>query len=203
MHLKTCYDSTTTITTDRFLLTDSLTIRYPYDVVESSFPAILGSRGSSLSQRLYANPPAHPRKTLLLGPNVYPPSCPSSSLQGPAEKYHAALFLLSEPLIRLIALTLPSVPDIFERFLAPDPAAPLRLLHYPPMPPRSQLDGQEECGRSQFGARRHTDIGGITILLQDSSSGLQVEHLRSPGTCLPVPPREYAFVINLGGRLSI
>lgn len=63
--------------------------------------------------------------------------------------------------------------------------------------------GEQEKGLGQFGASPHTDFGAITILLQDATPGLQVEHPRRPGTWLPVPPREGAFVVNVGDMLSM
>ena len=59
-----------------------------------------------------------------MGPNVYPPTLAPHSLQEPAETYHKTMLALSERLMRLIALTLPYGPDIFDDFLGPDPAAP-------------------------------------------------------------------------------
>lgn len=64
-------------------------------------------------------------------------------------------------------------------------------------------NGGQEKGLGQFGASPHTDFGAITILLQDATPGLQVEHPRRPGTWLPVPPREGAFVVNVGDMLSM
>lgn len=43
----------------------------------------------------------------------------------------------------------------------------MRLLHYPPLPPDSQIKpGQLRCGE-------HVDYGSITLLFQDPSGGPQ------------------------------
>ena len=83
-----------------------------------------------------------------MGPNVCPSSCPSLSLQEPTEKQRAALLPPSESHMRLVALTLAYGPEIFERFLTLDTTTLLRLLHYPSLPPWSQLNSQEESRRS-------------------------------------------------------
>ena len=139
-------------------------------------------------------PPDDPRcGRFYMGPNVWPSSLESSAFQGPCEEYYATIFDLSLKVISLIAHTLPYGSDVFEKFVANDPAAPLRLLHYPPA---ARMEGKK-----QFGASAHTDFGAITLLLQDQNPGLQVLN-RATDEWIDVPPNEDAYVFNVGDMLS-
>ena len=64
----------------------------------------------------------------------------------------------------------------------------LRLLHYSNEPSKPD-DGIFACGA-------HSDYGMITLLLTDNNPGLQVK--LGEDKWLDVPPKEGAFVINIG-----
>lgn len=71
----------------------------------------------------------------------------------------------------------------------------LRLLHYPPV---SRESFKQRKGQVRAGA--HSDYGSITLLLQDSKGGLQVE---SPnGTFVDATPIPDTVVINAGDLLA-
>ena len=57
-----------------------------------------------------------------------------------------------------------------------------------------------EGTKAQFGASPHTDFGAVTILLQDTTPGLEVLH---NDQWIPVPPKEDALVVNVGDMLSL
>jgi isopenicillin N synthase-like dioxygenase len=104
--------------------------------------------------------------------------------------YHAAAVGLGAHLMSLIATSL-DLPD--DTFVGPyaDASITLRTLRYPP--------DLGDALPDQIGAGAHTDWGGITVLAQDASGGLEI---REPfGTWLRAAPVPGAFVINLGDMM--
>lgn len=131
-----------------------------------------------------------------MGPSVWPPESQlaSASFKDICEAYYDAVMNLSIELFRLLACTLPYGPDVFDDFISHGPAAPMRLLHYPPPSPAN--------GKTQYGASPHTDFGAITLLLQDGNPGLQVFDADS-GAWQDVPPVKETFVVNVGDMLTM
>ncbi|HAY67197.1 MAG TPA: hypothetical protein DCY82_02765, partial [Acidimicrobiaceae bacterium] len=71
--------------------------------------------------------------------------------------------------------------------------SPVRLNHYPvgdPVP-EDQRDGLIELGETALGY--HTDPGTLTLLLQDSTGGLQTED--RDGNWIDVPPEPGTIVV--------
>jgi isopenicillin N synthase-like dioxygenase len=67
----------------------------------------------------------------------------------------------------------------------------LRVNYYPPCPQPEKV----------IGLKSHSDVGGLTILLQISDiDGLQI---RKDGQWIPVLPLPNAFIINLGDMLEV
>ncbi|KIW70614.1 hypothetical protein PV04_02868 [Phialophora macrospora] len=126
-------------------------------------------------------------------PNLWPPHIPEEQFRQPLIEYHRALSELSFHLMRILAGGLRDFDTtVFEEFCR-DPIASLRLLHYPPHP-----DHEDPA---LVGAGAHTDFGAITLLLQDGHSGLQVLN-QFTKEWIDVPPREHAYVINVGDMLE-
>ncbi|KKY34942.1 putative 2og-fe oxygenase family [Diaporthe ampelina] len=138
---------------------------------------------------------AHPE---LLGQNMFPATLPDGDFRLPTERYYAAVLDLSMRVLEILAKGLPYGDDIFHEFVSNDPVCIMRLLHYPPQaqPPPPSRD------QRQLGAGAHTDFGAITLLLQDSSGGLQVQdpHTQSWHAVAPNPD---AYVVNIGDMLAL
>lgn len=129
-------------------------------------------------------------------PNNWPsPSLiPVEDLKEPVLEYRRQLCQLSLVIMQILAQGLPGGrKDMFDEF-CDDPLAVVRLLHYPPQP--------DLADETQLGAGAHTDFGAITLLLQDSSGGLQVRNQPSE-EWVDVPPNPEAYVVNVGDMLDM
>ncbi|PVH93132.1 Clavaminate synthase-like protein [Periconia macrospinosa] len=152
--------------------------------------------GVSLAMDL---PMGHPlrgvRGRFLTSLTVWPdePNLPMDEFRKPIEAYCDALSQLCGTVMDLIAATLPYGATVFNEMKI-DAACPLRLLHYPPMPP-----GVDES--EQHGASAHTDFSAITLLLQDENAGLEVFN-HDEGTWHTVEPNPDAYVVNLGDMMT-
>lgn len=123
------------------------------------------------------------------GPNVWPDGLPG--FRPTMERYFDCMLELGTLLMGGLALSLRLPEDYFEPVL--DGAiATLRLLHYPPQPPRP-LPGERGCGE-------HTDFGSLTLLLQDEVGGLQV--LDAAGGWIDAPPLPGTYVVNIGDLIA-
>lgn len=123
------------------------------------------------------------------GHNQWPAALPGFREQMLA--YQAAVRSLGDRLLAMIALSL----DLPESFFGPVydlPITTLRLIKYPPHPP--------DAKDNQIGAGAHTDWGGVTLLAQDDSGGLEVQNLE--GKWLEATPIPGTFVVNLGDLMA-
>jgi len=125
----------------------------------------------------------------LMGPNQWPADLPE--LAPTLMAYSAAVMDCGRSLLRGFAVSLDLDPDFFrDRFLKP--LARCSLIYYPPQPP--------DTGTEQFGVAPHTDYGGLTLLSQDDTGGLQVR-ARS-GEWATAPPIAGSFVVNVGDLMA-
>ncbi|NUR63800.1 MAG: isopenicillin N synthase family oxygenase [Catenulispora sp.] len=133
--------------------------------------------------------PGEPAYWWLQGPNLWPPALPE--LRTAALEWIDALAEVSARLLHELLAAIGAPPDFYDDAFAGHPHLHLKLVRYP---------GTAPDGAGQ-GVGTHKDYGFITLLLQDTVGGLQVQ--RPDGTFLDVPPMPGAFVVNLGELLEV
>jgi isopenicillin N synthase-like dioxygenase len=125
----------------------------------------------------------------LMGPNQWPPDMPE--FRTALYAYYEEILACGNRLLTAIAASLDLPLDFFaSRFQKP--LARGALVFYPPQP--------ADLGTEQFGVAPHTDYGGLTLLSQDSTGGLQVKG--KSGTWVTAHPIEGTLVINVGDLMS-
>ncbi|MDB5542985.1 MAG: Isopenicillin synthase [Hyphomicrobiales bacterium] len=137
-------------------------------------------------------PDDHPlaiKKMRGYGHNQWPAAQPD--MRETLVAYYAAMTALGARVLEHIARSLELDSAFFAPFFDP-PSATLRLIKYPPHP--------ETAAENQIGDGAHTDWGGITLLAQDSSGGLEVRNLA--GEWIDAPPIPGAYIINLGDLMA-
>jgi isopenicillin N synthase-like dioxygenase len=125
----------------------------------------------------------------LMGPNQWPAALPEL---GPTlTAYADAVMDCGRRLLRGFAASLGLDADFFRPCFT-KPLARCSLIYYPPQPP--------ESGSEQFGVAPHTDYGGLTLLSQDKTGGLQIR-ARS-GEWVTALPIADTFVVNIGDLMA-
>ena len=125
----------------------------------------------------------------LMGPNQWPAALPE--LAPTLMEYSAAVMDCGRSLLRGFAVSLGLDLDFFrERFAKP--LARCSLIYYPPQP--------IESGSDQFGVAPHSDYGGLTLLNQDDTGGLQVR--TRAGEWVTATPIPGTFVVNIGDLMA-
>ncbi len=127
--------------------------------------------------------------TPLMGPNQWPAAMPA--LQAALYPWYEAVLDVGHAVLRGLALSLDRPADFFVRPYA-RPLARGAAIFYPPQPP--------EAGQAQFGVAPHTDYGGLTLLAQDQTGGLQVKG--ASGDWVMAPPVPGTLVINIGDLMQ-
>ncbi|CAL0331161.1 unnamed protein product [Lupinus luteus] len=112
------------------------------------------------------------------------------------ESFYWKLFAAGKELLSLIARSLNLDEDYFKKIGAiNEPAAFLRLLHYP-----GELPSSEEI----YGASPHSDYGMVTLLVTDGVPGLQIcrDKFKQPQVWEDVTHVEGAFIVNIGDMME-
>ncbi|WP_199231389.1 isopenicillin N synthase family dioxygenase [Falsiroseomonas bella] len=123
--------------------------------------------------------------TPLMGPNQWPAALPE--LRPALYGWYEAVVAAGHAVLRGLALSLGRDMDFFAKPFE-RPLARGSAIWYPPQPP--------DLGREQFGVAPHTDYGGLTLLAQDMTGGLQVKGTdREWVMAHPIPD---TFVVNIG-----
>lgn len=126
------------------------------------------------------------RGTPLAGPNQWPDI---AGFREAVTACHDAMRDVALQLIHIVDDALGAEGTLRRAYAVP--TTWFRLLHYPPVASTAPQD--------QFGSAPHTDFGGLTLVAQDTTGGLQVA---SPdGGWLNVDPIPDAFVMNAGSML--
>ncbi|GAA2040888.1 2-oxoglutarate and iron-dependent oxygenase domain-containing protein [Catenulispora yoronensis] len=133
--------------------------------------------------------PGEPAYWWLQGPNQWPVKVPE--LRTAALAWIDRLAGVSARLLHELLAAIGADPAFYDDAFAGHPHLRLKLVRYP---------GSGPDGTGQ-GVGTHKDYGFITLLLQDTVGGLQVQ--RPDGTFLDVPPMAGAFVVNLGELLEV
>jgi len=136
-------------------------------------------------------PPDDPRVRMglpLHGPNRFPTR--PAALRDTVLDVMDGMTDLGHRLMGALALGLGLDPGWFARELLADPVVLFRVFHYPALP---------DAPPERWGVAEHTDYGLLTMLVQDSTGGLEVH----TGTgWVDVSPIPGALVCNLGDMLD-
>jgi isopenicillin N synthase-like dioxygenase len=125
----------------------------------------------------------------LMGPNNWPASLPQ--VQQDFYAYYLAILECGRRLLKGLATALGRPVDFFAPAFA-KPLARGSAIYYPPQQP--------DLGDTQFGVAPHTDYGGLTLLAQDDTGGLQV--LTKSGTWVTAHPIADTLVVNIGDLMA-
>ena len=110
--------------------------------------------------------------------------------------WYAAMSDVAGRIMDLVSAGLTGDPGRLRSAFEPGHSSHLRLNFYPVADPL----GDEAQGLADLGVHHHTDAGGLTVLLQDGVSGLQVYREGAWHNVDPVPG---AFTINIGDMVQI
>ncbi|MFT5506341.1 MAG: isopenicillin N synthase-like dioxygenase [Gammaproteobacteria bacterium] len=124
----------------------------------------------------------------LRGPNQWPAELPQ--MREIVSRWMHAIEPLAMTLLKAIAVGLGQSADIYDQAMAPNPYPRMKIMRYPALPD-NEATGQ--------GLGLHHDSGVLTIILQDSVPGLQVER---DGQLIDVEPLPGAYIVNLGEMMQ-
>ncbi|MEU2059657.1 2-oxoglutarate and iron-dependent oxygenase domain-containing protein [Streptomyces sp. NPDC013455] len=133
--------------------------------------------------------PGEPPYWWLQGPNQWPAALPG--LRTAALAWIDRLSAVAHRLLRELLTAIGAPADFYDPVFGAHAHPHLKLVRYP---------GSADDGTGQ-GVGAHKDYGFLTLLLQDTVGGLQVQ--REDGRFHDVPPIEGAFVVNLGELLEV
>ncbi|MET8451169.1 isopenicillin N synthase family dioxygenase [Streptomyces sp. NPDC005209] len=133
--------------------------------------------------------PHEPPYWWLQGPNQWPAALPE--LRTAALAWIDTLSDVAGRLLHELLAAIGAPADFYDPVFGDHAHPHLKLVRYP----GSATDGTDQ------GVGAHKDYGFLTLLLQDTVGGLQVQ--REDGLFHDVPPLEGAFVVNLGELLEV
>jgi isopenicillin N synthase-like dioxygenase len=129
-----------------------------------------------------------PPWTRLQGPNQWPAALPE--LKPTLLAYQDRVTALSIRVLSAFAAALEQPENVFEPIYTPAPNQLVKIIRYPG---RAAEEGDQGVGT-------HKDSGFVTILLQETQGGLQVQGERG---WIDAPPVAGTFVVNIGEILEM
>jgi isopenicillin N synthase-like dioxygenase len=132
--------------------------------------------------------PAAPAWARLQGPNQWPAALPE--LKPTLLRYQSEITALGVRVLRALAAALDQPENAFEPIYKPEPNQLIKIIRYP----------GRVVGESDQGVGAHKDSGFLTLLLQESQAGLQVEGEHG---WIDAPPVAGSFVVNIGEILEL
>ena len=129
-----------------------------------------------------------PPWTRLQGPNQWPAALPE--LKPTLLAYQERATALAIRVLRAFAAALEQPENVFEPIYTPVPNQLVKIIRYPG---RAAEQGDQGVGA-------HKDSGFVTILLQETQGGLQVQGERG---WIDAPPVAGTFVVNIGEILEM
>jgi isopenicillin N synthase-like dioxygenase len=133
-------------------------------------------------------PDANPPYLRLEGPNQWLPEDVLPGFRGAVGELFARLGDVASELMEVLSVGLGLAPGYLRKVFGERPLSLAKLISYPPTPP------------GEAGVNAHHDAGFLTLLMQHGVGGLEVEN--PDGEWIAVPPRDDAFVVNLGEMLQ-
>jgi isopenicillin N synthase-like dioxygenase len=133
-------------------------------------------------------PAARPPYLRLDGPNQWLPDDVLPGFHAAVDELFVRLGAVAFELMEVLSVGLGLAPGHLRAVFGERPLSLAKLISYPPTPP------------GEAGVNAHHDAGFLTLLMQHGIGGLEVEN--PDGDWIPVPPRDDAFVVNLGEMLQ-
>lgn len=144
----------------------------------------------SMSRELIADEEIRPNSRT--GKSQWPSRETLPTFEIAMKTYISKLQSVTVALNHAFALSLDLPEDYFDKDYR-RPGMTLMLNYYPPVDPA-------KLKSTQWSFSPHTDYTAFTVLLQDSSGGLQARN--AAGDWIDVPPKEGTFVVNVGNLLA-
>ena len=135
---------------------------------------------------------SHPeviKNTPMHGPNQWPEI---DEMKPTVTAYLEYMANLGNRIMRLVALGLGLEREYFSIRYGADPTMLFRIFNYP----------YQEGREGDWGVQEHSDMGFLTILLQDENGGLEIKS-RGGDSWISAPPIPGTFVINIGDMLEL
>lgn len=130
------------------------------------------------------------------GQNLWPGGT-YAEMKPTVRAYMNACSKLGERLLRLVATGLGLEGSYFHSRFTTEPTQLFRIFNYPV--PREH-EAPTDPRPVRWGVGEHTDMGFLTLLLQDTQGGLEVRTVQ--GDWIPAPPLDDTLVVNIGDMLE-